>query len=358
MKNLSAGSKSPFVYFACFVVSTSLSGVVRKHRSADRLSTWFKIFATLLCGCSIAATAGAGEAGPRPPRLKIERAEKHLTVRARLSGEGGWFELLNYVTDSSGRPYLHPVRDPSGRVVLTDDRPSDHPWQHGIFTGFHGLMNGHEFWMENDGRQRFVRLLDLKEGNDRISWRALTELIEPAGRIVAEEEDSITVFAPDSSESYGIEFGFLLRAKERAVTLDKSGVGGLAVRMPWEKADPRHTHLNSNGLRGRQCEQKRAAWCNVERPFGDDVFGLAVFDHPSNPGHPSAWRVDEQGLINPSVTALNGWSIPAGETRAFRYRILVYRGSASAERLDREFKAFAAASAQAGKDSSGDTTPK
>ena len=80
----------------------------------------------------------------------------------------------------------------------------------------------------------------------------------------------------------------------------------------------------------------------MERPFGDAVFGVAVFDHPGNANHPSGWRVDEQGLINPDVSMLGDWSIPAGKERAFRYRILVYRGPARAEGLNEQFRAFAA----------------
>src|SRR5438045_7514362 len=109
-----------------------------------------------------------------------------------------------------------------------------------------------------------------------------------------------------------IDFDLLLRAKEQQVKFDQAAVGGLAARMPWNKANPSQTHLNSNGERGRQAEKKRAEWCCVERPFGQETFGLALLDHPMNPDHPSAWRVDEQGLINPAVTALGAWTLPAG----------------------------------------------
>src|SRR2546430_7257565 len=112
--------------------------------------------------------------------------------------------------------------------------------------------------------------------------------------------------------------------------------------MPWDKANPRQTHLNSEGLRGRDCEQKRAAWCNVERPFaGEETFGIAVFDHPDNPTHPPGWRADEQGLINPNVSALGDWTIAAGKERIFPYRLEGYRGAATRERLAPEFKRFA-----------------
>jgi hypothetical protein len=119
-------------------------------------------------------------------------------------------------------------------------------------------------------------------------------------------------------------------------------VGGLAVRMPWDKDRPRHTHRNATGETGRACDQKRAAWCTVERPFGADTFGIAVFDHPGNVNHPAGWRVDEQGLINPAVALLGGWSLPAGKERTYRYQLLVYRGPARPEALERQFKAFAA----------------
>jgi putative heme-binding domain-containing protein len=82
-------------------------------------------------------------------RIRIDKGERKLVVRVRLSpsahpdpGESqAWGELVTYVMDPAGRPYLHPVRDPSGHTVLTEDRPADHPWQHGIFTGFH-QVNG------------------------------------------------------------------------------------------------------------------------------------------------------------------------------------------------------------------------
>jgi hypothetical protein len=272
--------------------------------------------------------------------MKVEKSERGLIIKARPDAGSGWVELLTCVTDRSLRPYLHPVRDAAGQVVLTDDRPSDHVWQHGIFTGFH-KVNGFNYWKEDEGRQRFVRLLDLKELDDRVAWRSLTELVDPAGRVVLEEEDSITVYAPDSAESYTIDFDFLLRAKDQDVNFGKFAVGGLAIRMPWDQANPRQTHLNSNGLRGRAGEQKRAKWCNVERPFGDQIFGAAILDHPGNPNHPSGWRVDEQGLINPAISMLADWSLPAGREQVYHYRIHIYRGSAEAKELERKFMDYA-----------------
>ena len=290
--------------------------------------------------------AAAGTLAPTSPtptnsssRLKVERLDGKLVVRTQRAGTTEWIDLATYVMEPRSRPYLHPVRDASRGTVLTEDRPADHPWQHGIFTGFH-RVNGFNYWKEDEGKQRFVRLLDLKESSDRVTWRVLMELVAPDGNVVLEEEDTITMHAPESPETYVIDFDLLLRAREREVTFGKFFVGGLAVRMPWDKMNPRQTHLNSEGLRNRACEQKRAAWCNVERPFGDEMFGIAIFDHPSNANHPPGWRADEQGLINPNVSALGDWSIPARQERFFRHRLVVYRGSATREQLAGRFEKF------------------
>jgi len=46
-------------------------------------------------------------------------------------------------------------------------------------------------------------------------------------------------------------------------------------------------------------------------------------------------------LINPNVSALADWSIPAKQERVFHYRLLVYRGVATREQLEERFETFA-----------------
>ena len=295
--------------------------------------------AKLIAGAPEVQKAKTLEPSNAASAIKAESQEGKLIIRSRLPGQSDWIELATYIMETNARPYLHPLRDASGRVVLTEDKPSDHPWQHGIFTGFH-RVNGVNYWKEDEGKQRFARLLDLQETSDRVSWRALVELVAPDGKTILEEEDTITVHAPESSEVYLMDFDLLLRAKENDVNFGKFFVGGLAVRMPWDKSNPRQTHLNSNGLRGRECEQQRAAWCNVERPFGTEMFGIAVFDHHTNPNHPCGWRADEQGLINPNVSGLGDWTLAAKQTLRFRYQVVIYRGSPTREQLAERYESF------------------
>lgn len=272
--------------------------------------------------------------------VALEHHDRALKVVARhLQQTNHSRELATYNMPAGGRPFLHPVRDPSGQVVLTDDKPADHPWQHGIFTGYH-RVNGLNYWKEDEGRQRFVKLLNTSEQPRQVSWTALIELVAPDGTVVLEEENKITFHALESTETYLVDYDILLRAKNKAVNFGKFFVGGLSIRMPWNQANPRQTHLNSEGLIGRAGEQKRARWCTVEQPFGDQVYGFAILDHPKNANHPSGWRVDEQGLINPNISMLEDWSIRAGEHLSFSYRIVVYKGKAQGDAIEQQWRGF------------------
>ena len=145
-----------------------------------------------------------------------------------MPGKQDWNEIATFVMDPKLRPYLHPLRDATGSATLTEDKPADHVWQHGIFTGFH-QVNGSNYWKEDEGQQHFVKLLDVKESPQSVSWRALVNLVDPKGTVVLEEEDAITIHAPESPDAYLIDFELLLRAKRENVKFGKYFVGGLSA---------------------------------------------------------------------------------------------------------------------------------
>src|SRR5688500_7345167 len=100
-----------------------------------------------------------------PARIKLERTETNPLGRGLTADAKTLVTLVNYVAENGERPYIHPVFDAQGKVVLTQDRPDDHPWQHGIFTGFH-RVNGFNYWKEDEGRQRLVRVEEIKKELD------------------------------------------------------------------------------------------------------------------------------------------------------------------------------------------------
>ncbi|MDX1953418.1 MAG: PmoA family protein, partial [Verrucomicrobiota bacterium] len=268
--------------------------------------------------------------------VSLELRDKKLVVQARLDSSTEPVDLVTYNLDPELRPYLHPVKDPSGKVTLTQDRPGDHVWQHGIFTGLHNV-NGVDFWTEKQGKQRFVKLLDVTQEQDRVGWRSLTEWVNPDGSIALEEEQAVTVYAVTSPYYYNMDFSWTLRSKGQEIKVGAHDYGGLAVRMDF---NGENAHLNSNAERGRETATKRAKWCNVSRPFGDQTFGIVVYDHPQNMNHPPKWRVDDQGLINPSPSLQGEWNIPAGGSKTFHYRLTVHVGPGDAQYFDPGFEEF------------------
>jgi hypothetical protein len=95
--------------------------------------------------------------------------------------------------------------------------------------------------------------------------------------------------------------------------------------------------VNSNGQEGEpQCWGKRANWVDVFGEVEGENLGVAIFDHPSNPQHPTYWHVRGYGLLAANIfgvrafernPAMNGSrTLAPGETMSFRYRVVVHPG--------------------------------
>lgn len=283
---------------------------------------------------------------------------QRLAVRAAWPGADepgpeGAQPVVTYRCRPGERAYLHPVHAPAGGPVLTQDRPSDHPWQHGIFTGLH-QVNGLDFWQEHrfpdtSGVVRFEDLTELRGDVNAVRWTGTSRWLTRAEEPVLHETQRWTVHR-GSADWYPIDLTWTLRGLTD-VTLGRHFCGGLAVRLVYN-AD--HQVLNANGQDRTAAPEQPAAWCDVSAPFdgsrrwtGEDIMagawhGVALFDHPSNLGYPNRWRVDQQGLINPSPSLSGAWEIRAGQERVFRYRLVVHAGMADAALLRRLQGEFAA----------------
>jgi hypothetical protein len=95
-------------------------------------------------------------------------------------------------------------------------------------------------------------------------------------------------------------------------------------------------YLSSEGLTGEGVWGKRARWMNLHGKFGEEKVALIICDHPKNPGYPTYWHARGYGLFAANTL---GWSaftrgkqkfnfsIPAGGSATFRYRVVVHSGT-------------------------------
>jgi hypothetical protein len=80
--------------------------------------------------------------------------------------------------------------------------------------------------------------------------------------------------------------------------------------------------------------------------------GVAIFDHPSNPRHPTWWHVRDYGLFcaNPFGRAqfeklpdkkAGEFKIPAGQSVAFRYRFYWHEGDEKQGKVAERYRDYA-----------------
>ena len=237
--------------------------------------------------------------------------------------------------------YIHPLRLEG--VCLTSDSPWHHPHQHGIQTRFVGI-DGSDFW-HYPGQRPGQTLGRINPGAPRVAGTApprwtIEALWQHAdGRQVLAERQEWTL--RDAAGLLLLDLDWTLRAIP-AITFAHYPYGGLYVRMPF------HFHLGasvvtSTGHRDGAAEQQAATWVDLQMPLehggcrrGEDPIsaGIAVCDHPANPGHPACWRVDAAYGINPAPTIAGPIELKAGAALRLRYRLIAHRGALAAERIE------------------------
>jgi len=152
------------------------------------------------------------------PIRVMHAVNESIAVSWHLSGlpwHTPFLKVLTYACAAGLRPCVHPLYAPGGGPCLTQDRPTDHPWQHGIFVGLHGV-NGLDFWVEHrakpemQGDVRCVGIVDLRADDWTASWTALNEWRGPDGDLILEEGHTVCVHRPETSGYYEVDFTWAL----------------------------------------------------------------------------------------------------------------------------------------------------
>jgi hypothetical protein len=111
--------------------------------------------------------------------------------------------------------------------------------------------------------------------------------------------------------------------------------------------------LNSEGGVGEsEIWGKRANWVDYSGTVQGRKLGIAIFDHPSNPKHPTYWHAREYGLfaVNPfgehdfynDPKRDGSITIPAGSSLTFRYRVFIHNDAAAEAKVAEAYARYAA----------------
>ncbi len=318
------------------------------------------ILAGLLAPCALrAATAG---------KVKLTSADDR--VRVEIGGQ----LFTEYIFKGAQKPYLYPLLAADGTELtrnypMKSDVPGeakDHPHHRSLwFT--HGEVNGLDFWAETNGPKQGRIVSESVEASTQGGAgviHARNKWIGPDGTLHLTDDTTIRI--QGIPEGRILDYEVTLKAPaNKPVVMGDTKEGSMAIRLPlWmtpshsegksKKYVGQGTIINAEGITNDATWGKRSPWVDYYGPKDGKVYGVAMFDHPSNPRHPTWWHVRTYALFaaNPfgkhdfenlkSEPEAGNMTIPAGGTVTFRWRFYFHLGDEKAAKVAEHFAAYAA----------------
>jgi hypothetical protein len=270
-----------------------------------------------------------------------------LTNRLRVEINGHLF--TEYYFKDVPRPYCYPLLGPGNLPMTrnwpmqpTSDESNDHPHHRSLWFA-HGAINGHDFWTEQKGCGKTVHdaFLEIKSGKDSGVIKSRNNWIAADGTLVCKDERVLRIYNPGQTNERVFDFDITLFASNKPLILGDTKEGTMAIRLAETmrlKGKVGQGHIvTSTGVRDDATWGKRAEWCDYYGPVDGKTIGVAIFDSPQNPRHPTWWHVRDYGLFaaNPfgqhdfeklRDKAAGDLTVPAGKSITFRYRFYLHEG--------------------------------
>ena len=315
--------------------------------------------------CSFACTTSTTTPAPSPDRVVLTP----LSDRVRVEIDGYLF--TEYRFRDGPKPCLYPIQDQEGTFYTrhwpmkkVDGEIHDHDWHRSVWFA-HGLVNGHDFWREladnSTGRIVHQEILSTRSGaagelQVRNHWIAATNEIICS--------DTTRYRFERVADGYFLDCEVTLQATHGQVVLGDTEEGALGVRINEGirlmvgkgKNRTRGTGkiINAQGDTDRAAWGKRAPWCDYNGTVDGKHIGIAIFDHPKNPSHPTWWHVRDYGLFAANPFGKHDFeklkdqpnagdiTIPAGGEFTLRYRIFFHQGDEQSARVAQHYADYAA----------------
>jgi hypothetical protein len=258
-----------------------------------------------------------------------------------------------------GYPYIHPLSLPGG-PVMSALAPADHPWHRGLWFSWK-FLNGVNYWEfppnrpnQPDGTTAVIGPAAVHTTENMATVRLPLEYSK--AQVVLAEERTLVASRPRLDGSYTIDWTSKFTAKGQDVVFERTppqeapwgGYGGLGFRA--SKAMREFRAIDSEGRIGRsQAHGKQARWMDFSGVFGEKdekpvTAGTTIFDHPTNPRHPTPWYLSDTAdlpYFGPALLFDQPLTLKAGESFMVKYRILIHPGLGDKAGLEKEYREFA-----------------
>ena len=325
------------------VVSPRPAGVARIAALCVGLAGLFAFIQTVGCaGVQSARSVGSGGLAAREEKAGVWILEDGARVlfyqREPKSFEGGFTRA----------DYIHPLYDLDGRV-LTEDFPSDHRHQRGIFWTWHQVWVGEKRigdpWLTRDFSWDVRNVKVIQSHPESIAlvaevlWKSPL-WVDPDKKQIPLVKETVTVRVHRASQDYRkIDFSIQLLALLDSVTIGGSennrGYGGFSARI----VNPKKIRFN-----GREGPIKPTVpaidagpWVHFRATIDDSETpsGLAILCHPSLPVFPPPWILrNRPSMQNPVFPGREPVALPRTKPLELRYRMILHRGELDRDRID------------------------
>ncbi len=341
----------PYQELMNLLVATDYDGWVlleARTKPADRvqaLAEQREVFEQMVAETQAAKPAAGG--------VKITEHDDRVTVEI----DGKLF--TEYRFKEPQRPFFYPVIGPTGAPVIRHwpmgDGPNeahDHP-HHKSLWYTHGDVNGVDFWADGKGKIVHDKFLEISSGAKVGVIKSQNKWVAPDGKVIC--TDTRTHRFRSTPDGRIMDFDVTIHASNGQVTMGDTKEGSMGIRLAPTmrvKGEVGQGHIiNSEGNTDTSAWGKRAKWCDYYGPVDGEVVGVAIFDHPGNPRHPTWWHVRDYGLfaVNPfgihdfenKPAGTGNLVIPAGESVTFRYRFYFHKGDEKQGKVAEHYRDYA-----------------
>lgn len=344
---------------------------------------------TLFASIVVAALCGGAFAlGERAADQAVTVTHRAADRRVDVLVDGKPF--TSYIYPSSlQKPVLYPIRSAGGAVVTRgfplEPRPgerADHPHHVGHWFNY-GDVNGYDFWGHSSatpaankpkmGTIVHKEVTQVSSGAGRGELAVTADWVIPDGSTLLREQtrflfsggpgrrtidrtttwtaaDRPVTFKDTKEGAFGIRVARALDhpSKQAEVFVSAAGERETVPRM--DNTGVSGNYIASDGKTGEAVWGTRGPWMGLTGIVEKQPLTLAIFDHPSNHGHPTYWHARGYGLFAANPIGQQGYdpkqppaslTLQPGQAVTFRHRIAVLDGKLTKEQLQKEYDDFA-----------------
>lgn len=257
--------------------------------------------------------------------------------------------IMSFIySNEFSKPFIYPLNGPKG-ALLTCNGPSDYVYHRSLWTA-HGMVNGKNLWLEGPNCGK-ISVVNISKFSGRVFSEINLKLVwkDSSNKKLVDENRVIRLWnIPD--KQWLIDYSVTFIANHGNVLFgdtEDAGIISVRVRESMEVENGGKIENSWGGINEAEAWGKKANWCDYSGPVDGLWQGIAIFDSPSNPRHPSYWQVCDYGLMTANIFGVTdfqgredekgGLLVKSGNNLRFCYRVYVHEGDAKRGKVSEKY---------------------